>query len=534
MKIKRLFLFIFLFLLLIFCFTYKHSKKSKYTRSYIIYNLGNFPESLDPHLFSETLAMQVDDMIYEGLLREDQNGNLVGGVAEKWEEKENDLIFYLKKDVRWSDGSQITAYDFLYAFKRVLNPKTAATHADMLFYIKNAENFYKGSVSEKELGIKVIDEKTLIITLEKPTPFFKYILTLPISMPLKKSFFEEKIGSFALDINSFLYNGPYKIKTLKNGSEIFLEKNPYYWNEKQIKIPEIKLVTYSDYASLNSLIENNEIDMTRIDTESLEKYKKANTVDTFMNGRVWFIEFNLKDKYLKNKNLRKAITIGIDREKYVEKIKNDGSIVSKSIIGYNIKGYDKTFREENPDTEYFENNNLNEAKKYYNKALKELNVEKLSLTLLAGNSSTEIKEIQFLQEELRTKLDIEVKVEIVAFKDRLFRTRKGDFEMVLSTWSPKYNDPYTYLSKWYEKNDSSFDESFSIKYDDLIQTALNEKNLKLRMEILAKAEKLLISEAIISPLYFSAENHYRRNDISGIIRKPIGGITSFYYAYLKQ
>ena len=93
MKIKRLFLFIFLFLLLIFCFTYKHSKKSKYTRSYIIYNLGNFPESLDPHLFSETLAMQVDDMIYEGLLREDQNGNLVGGVAEKWEEKENDLIF---------------------------------------------------------------------------------------------------------------------------------------------------------------------------------------------------------------------------------------------------------------------------------------------------------------------------------------------------------------------------------------------------------------------------------------------------------
>ena len=135
MKIKRLFLFIFLFLLLIFCFTYKHSKKSKYTRSYIIYNLGNFPESLDPHLFSETLAMQVDDMIYEGLLREDQNGNLVGGVAEKWEEKENDLIFYLKKDVRWSDGSQITAYDFLYAFKRVLNPKTAATHADMLFYL---------------------------------------------------------------------------------------------------------------------------------------------------------------------------------------------------------------------------------------------------------------------------------------------------------------------------------------------------------------------------------------------------------------
>ena len=218
----------------------------------------------------------------------------------------------------------------------------------------------------------------------------------------------------------------------------------------------------------------------------------------------------------------------------MEKIKNDGCIVSKSIIGYNIKGYDKTFREENPDTEYFENNNLNEAKKYYNKALKELNVEKLSLTLLAGNSSTEIKEIQFLQEELRTKLDIEVKVEIVAFKDRLFRTRKGDFEMVLSTWSPKYNDPYTYLSKWYEKNDSSFDESFSIKYDDLIQTALNEKNLKLRMEILAKAEKLLISEAIISPLYFSAENHYRRNDISGIIRKPIGGITSFYYAYLKQ
>lgn len=534
MKIKSLLVFIFIFLLVLLYCIYKQPNGSNLTKDYIIYNLGNFPESLDPHLFSEALAMQVDDMIYEGLLREDQNGNLVVGVAEKWEEKENNLIFYLKKDVKWSDGSQISAYDFLYAFKRVLNPKTVAIHADMLFYIKNAENFYKGKVSEQELGIRVIDEKTLMITLEKPTPFFKYILTLPVSMPLKESFFKEKTESFALDANSFLYNGPYKVKTLKNGSEIFLEKNPYYWNEKQIKISEIKLVSYNDYGSLDTLIENNEVDVTRLDTESLEKYKKDNTMDTFINGRVWFIEFNLKNKYLKNKNLRKAITIAIDREKYVEKIKNDGSIISKSIIGYNIKGYDKTFREEYPDAEYFDNNNLNEAKKYYNKALKELNVNKVHLTLLAGNSSTEIKEVQFLQEELRTKLDIEVRIEVVAFKDRLFKTRKGDFEMVLSTWSPKYNDPYTYLSKWYEKNDSILDKSFAAKYDKLMQTALNEKKLKLRMEILAEAERLLISEVIISPLYYSAENHYRRSEIRGIIRKPIGGITSFYYAYIKQ
>ena len=229
-----------------------------------------------------------------------------------------------------------------------------------------------------------------------------------------------------------------------------LEKNEDYWNAKNIKIPKIKYVISKDFRVVDDLIKNKEIDMSRVEPYSLSKYKKNKVLDTYFNGRVWYLDFNLSNKYLKNSKLRKAISIVIDRKKYVNEIKKDGSIIAKSIISNEISGYSKKYRESYPDKDYFKDNDIKTAKKLYLEALKELGVNRLRLRLLSGNSDPEVKEIQFIQEELRTKLGLETDVSTVPFKERLSKTRSGDYDIVLNTWSPKYDDDLYYLDSWYK------------------------------------------------------------------------------------
>ena len=509
-----------------------NTKKSK-EKDPIVFNLGSDYKTLDPHLFSEMIGAQVDSSIFEGLLRLDENGNYTGGVAESFKEDGNKLTFKIRENAKWSDGSKITANDFLFAFKRVLNPKTAAQFAEMLFPIKNAEAYYEGKVQENEFGVRVIDEGTLEITLEYPVSYFKYILTLPVTAPLKEEFYNIHKDKYAIKQDSFLFNGPYKIVSLKE-NEILLEKNEYYWNSKNIKIPEIKYVISKDFKVVDDLIKNKEIDMSRVENYHLEKYKKEGTVDTFLNGRVWYLDFNLNNKYLQNKKLRKAILLVIDREKYVKEIKKDGSVVAKSLISSIISGHSKKYREKYPDTDNFKDNDIEEAKKLYSEALKELGISTLKLNLLSGNSDPEKLEIQFLQEELKTKLGLETNVTVVPFKERLNRTRTGDYDIVLNTWSPKFDDALSYLERW-KKNDGKNESIWSKKqYNLLVEEISKMSSGDERDKKTNEAEMILVNEAVIVPLYFSVENHYINPSIKGIVRRSITGIADFNYGYIEK
>ena len=528
-------LFIIAALLLISgCFSKNNGNiKKNEEKDPVIFNLGSDYKTLDPHLFSEMIAVQVDSSIYEGLLRLDENGNYTGGVAESFKEEGNKLTFKIRENAKWSDGSKITANDFLFAFKRVLNPKTAAQFAEMLFPIKNAEAYYEGKVQENELGIKVTDERTLEIALGNPVSYFKYILTLPITVPLKEEFYNTHKEKYAVKQDSFLFNGPYKIVSLKE-NEILLEKNEYYWNSKSIKIPDIKYVISKDFKVVDDLIKNKEIDMSRIENYNLEKYRKEGTVDTFLNGRIWYLDFNLSNKYLQNKKLRKAISLVIDREKYVKEIKKDGSVVAKSLISSMISGYSKKYREKYPDADNFKDNDIEEAKKLYSEALKELGITTLKLNLLSGNSDPEKLEIQFLQEELKTKLGLETNVTVVPFKERLNKTRTGDYDIVLNTWSPKFDDALSYLERW-KKDDGKNENIWSKKrYNLLVDEISKMSSGDERDKKTNEAEMILVNEAVIAPLYFSVENHYRNPDIKGIIRRSITGITDFNYGYMES
>ena len=529
MKKSRILILLILTGLVISIFFKVKELKNKVGEEVIVFNLGSDYNTLDPHLFTEMIAVQVDSAIYEGLLTLDREGNYMEGVAESFAEKGNKITFKIRDNARWSDGSRITAKDFVFAFRRVLDPEVAAQFSEMLFPVKNAENYYNRKVPAEELGIKAIDDRTLEIELEHPTAYFKYILTLPIAAPLKKEFYVSRGDRYAIKLEDFLFNGPYKIVKLGE-DEIELEKNENYWNRDNIKIGRIKYIISKDFRVVDNLIKNGEIDMSRVESYNLEDYKKKNVADTFLNGRVWYLEFNLENRYLKNEKLRKAISIVIDRKKYVDEIKKDGSVPAKSVISNIISGYNGKYRISHPDDNYFKDNDIAEAKRLYTEALKELGADRLTLNLLSGNSDPEILEIQFIQEELRTKLGLETDVQTVPFKERLTRTRADDYDIVLNTWSPKYDDPLSYLERWRNKKNESVWSK--VKYNDLVDEISKMPNSAERDRKINIAERILVDETVIAPLYYSVENHYRNSRIEGIVRRPITGITDFRWAYI--
>lgn len=528
---KKLLLLVGIIAIFSILFYYFTNKKKSDSHAPIVFNLGSDYNTLDPHLFTEMIAAQVDSTIYEGLLILDEKGNYTGGVAESFTENGNKMIFKIRNNAKWSDGSKITANDFVFAFKRVLNPETAAQFSEMLFPVKNAEKYYEGKVSENELGIKAINDSILEIELEHPTPYFKYILTLPVAVPLKEEFYKSRKDKYAIKLEDFLFNGPYRISSLKK-EEILLEKNPYYWNVENIKISRIKYVITKDFKTVDDLIKNKELDMSRVENYNLKQYKKNGTLDTFLNGRVWYLDFNLDNSYLKNRKIRQAISLVIDRDKYVKEIKKDGSVVAKSVISSIISGYNGNYRKNYPDTYYFKDGDVEKAKKLYEEGLKELGVEKINLRLLSGNSDPERLEIQFLQEELRVKLGLETEVTIVPFRERLTKTREGNYDIVLNTWSPKYDDSLSYLERWKKEDGKNEDIWSKRKYNLLVNEISSMGYAKERDKKINEAERILIDEAVISPLYFSVENHYRDSAIKGIIRRPITGIATFNYGYI--
>ena len=191
-KIKILILLLILGVFGLFTYSmYNANKKQQIEEQTIIYNLGLIPQSLDPHLFNELISLQVDSTIYESLLRLDEKGNITGGVAEIVSETNESITFKIRNNAKWSDGTKITANDFVFGIKRALDDKLAAHYSEMLFPIKNAEKYYNVKGVGVELGVNAIDEQTLKIDLERATPYFKYILTLPISAPIKESFYKE-------------------------------------------------------------------------------------------------------------------------------------------------------------------------------------------------------------------------------------------------------------------------------------------------------------------------------------------------------
>lgn len=461
----------------------------------------------------------------EGLTRYDKTGQLVPGVAEKWTINEKTATFKIRKNAKWSDGSPVTAKDFIFSWKTALDPKTASEYSFILYHIKNAEAINTGKKPLSDLGVVAKDDQTLEITFEKPCGYFLSLTTFPTYMPIKEEFYNAQNGKYAADSANLLSNGPFKLTTWVHGASLKMEKNPTYWNTSQITLDaiDIPFITPDDSARFN-LFKTAKIDVLNLSKDNLqnaqrEKYK----LSKFSDGTLFFMRFNMREgKITTNKKIRKAIAEAINYNDYISKVIGvPGTLPGTGLVPTYMRGVSKPFRAEFPVAMH--KMDLKEAKKLIDEAKQELKITgPLSLVWLTGDSPTASKEAEYFQSLFKTQLGIDLKIDKQIFKQRLAKASAGDFDIEAAGWGPDYADPMTFVDLFTTWNNNNNGKWVNKDYDALVRKAMNSAKAQERMTAMAAAEKILLEELPIIPTYERTVMFTQSDRVQGIVRRAIG------------
>ena len=488
-------------------------------------NIVTEPSSIDPQITTDIPGGTVDELILEGLLRKDKTGKSVAGIAEKWEKSKDGLVwtFHLRDGVKWSNGDPVTANDFKAGWIRGLNPDTAGSNASMLFVIKNGEKYNAKKVSENEVGIKVIDDKTLQVTLESPTPYFDDLVTFKSFMPLNQKFYNEAKDKYFTEAKYTISNGPYTLEKWTHDSELKFKKNPNYWDAGNVKIDNVELKIIATDSAANAF-KNKEVDVTAITFEQAKEFAGKPELVKANDGGIYYLLFNTKENVFKNAKVRRAITMAINKEELVNKVLEGSEKLTKTFTpsGIGLNGVSKDFPAEvATDQPKF---NVAEAKKLLAEGLKEEGLSELPRFEILFNDTGSRKAIaEYIQESLRNNLGANVELDMVSGKERIERTKKRDYQISLQNWTGDFLDPITYLDLFDSTNANNRGDFKNVKYDELTKTVKSSADPKVRVPAMIEMEKLISEEQPVTILFQKQKLYLVNPKVKNLGFVSIGG-----------
>lgn len=505
----------------------------------LTFSLTSVP-SIDPQLSNSIPSANVIKGFSEGLVR-GFNGEIKPGMAETWDVSADGLTYtFHLRDAKWSDGSAVTAQDFEYGIKRLLDPANAASYSFAAYVIKNAADYNAGKITDaSQVGVKAVDDKTLEITLNNPTSYFVSTLDLSCFYPAKKDFVEKNGADYATAADKILSNGPFILKDWKHEQEITLEKNPNYWDKDNIKLDAVKILLVSDQNTALGMYESGELDFCDIPTALVEQYQADGSAKVYMSGADDWMRINFKrteKPWLQNVNFRKALNYAIDRENYVKTATKGLFYPATRLVLPLMAGAKGLYCEEYPINIYPTKADTTKAKEYLDKAMKELNITdpkqiEVEYTISDDDATKLMAEV--LQDQVSTNLGITFKIKMVTYKEKLANDTKGDFDLIYNGWGPDYNDPMTYLELWETTNSQNGGKYSNPEFDKLIEAARLETDSVKRMEMFSKAETLLLEDAGFVPLQFRQRAWLCKDNLKNLARFFIGADTDYVYAYFE-
>ncbi|MEI0620069.1 peptide ABC transporter substrate-binding protein [Brachyspira pilosicoli] len=535
--IKTLFqtFFIFLtFLLIISC-----TKETKKIKDELTVNLGYELQSIDPAINDETYGFIYINHAFEGLLTKDINGKIVGGSSDKWEISEDKLkyTFHIREDAKWNDGKKLTADDFVYSYRRVVDPKTASPIAYLMYYIKNAKDINIGKKPIDTLGVTAIDENTLTIELENPTLYFEDILASGgCYVPVREDIINKYGDDWTWNPESYIGNGAYKMTERKPDELIAFELNTNYWDYKNQVAKKINFVLIADeYISLNA-VRTGDVDFSinAPPIGEIESLIKENLMAVSDIIGVYYLDLNNKDKTLSDKRVRKALSLAIDRNYIVSNIGYGKLIAAESFVPPVVKGLEKSFREESSNFIIANNysNNIIEAKKLLAEAGYP-NGENFPILEVKVSSGFYTTVLEAIQEMWKNNLNIDVVVRTEESKITLPFRQSGKYQIARTSWTGDYNDPLTMLQIMTSESDINYSGFSNERYDYLINFATTSTNEKDRMEALKEAEAILFEEMPIIPFIYRTDFLVVNPKLKNYIDDPLGRYR-FNYAYIEE
>ncbi|MBE6059695.1 MAG: peptide ABC transporter substrate-binding protein [Clostridium sulfidigenes] len=514
----------------------------------IVYNLGADPKTIDPQLNSAVDGSTIIHNAFEGLMREDENSKIVPGTAEKYEVSDDGTVytFHIRKDAKWSDGKPVVAGDFEYAWKRALNPKVAAEYAYQLFYIKNGAAYYNqekvgGKVATAEdVGVKVIDDNTLEVTLEAPVPYFLSLAAFPTYFPVRKDIIEGNEEKWTLKPDTYISNGPFKMSEWKEKESITFVKNENYWDAKNVKLETLEVKLIDDQITYLNAFKSGEIDVIESPPQAeIPTLLDEGTAKIYPYLGTYFYVINVSDKAkdvdpkaaeaLSNPKFRKALSLAIDKQLIVDKVAQGGQAPATSYVPAGILD---SIGEEFQKDYSSKGANIEEAKKLLEEAGYPNGEGAPTITFTFNTDQGHQNIAQAVQDMWKTNLGINVELkneEWAVFQD----TRNNfQYSMARHGWIADYNDPMTFLDMWTTGNGQNNAGYSNKEYDKLIAQAKVELDDAKRTELLHKAEDILMDESPIIPLYYYTNVLCIDKNVKGTYKSPLGQM-EFRDAYVE-
>jgi oligopeptide transport system substrate-binding protein len=490
---------------------------AKNIKQEITLNAMSEPPSLDPALASDTTSGWIIDHLFEGLYTKNQKGEPVLGAASdvKVSDDGKTYTFTIREDAKWSDGDPVTAQDFEYAWKRVLDPKTGSPFAFYMYYIKGAEEYNKGKGSADNVGVKALDDKTLQVELKAPLSYFDKLLTMWTFYPVKKSLVESN-PKWASEAKGYVSNGAYQLTEWKHNSEVVIEKNQHYWNKDAINMEKVTWKMVNDATTYYQMYKTGELDLiATLPTDVIAQEKNNKEFKVVPYFGTYMFMFNVNKEPFNNAKIRRAFAMAIDRKAIIENITKSGEKPAYAFVPYGVNTPDGDFRE--VGGAYFEEN-VKEAKKLLQEGMKEEGWSTLPEVTLIYNTAENHKKIaEAVQEMLKRNLGVKIKLANQEWKTYLETTAQSNFQMARMGWIGVFVDPTVILDFYLGDSPNNRTNWVNKQFDDLMARAKVEQDDQKRYELLHEAEKVLMTDMPFIPVYFYSQNYLTSPKFKGIV-----------------
>lgn len=525
------------------CGSSKSSSSSKQTANWT--ESAELP-TMDISKSTDVVSSNALNNTNEGLYRLGKNGKVTPGIAKstKVTNGGKTYTFTLRKNAKWSNGDKVTAKDFVYGWQRTVNPKTASQYAYLYSGIKNADAIVNGKKPVSSLGIKADGDYKLTVTLDKPIAYFDKLMGFVNFFPQNEKVVKKYGSKYGTSSKAMVYNGPYKM-TGWTGTNLSwtLKKNNDYWDKKAVKMDSIKYQVVKDPSTGLNLFNSNKLDFTTLSNEQVKNYKNDKNYLVRKTASTFYVEFNRKDsdktlaKAFQNKKIRQALSLAINRKSYVNNTLGNGSTVSKGYVSEDLAKNPTTGKDFTTDAavpsavDY----NLTKAKKLWKEGMKEIGETKLNIKLLSDDTDGGKKSTEFIQGAWEKLPGLTVTNQNVPFKTRLQRSQNGNFDTVISAWNADFTDPISFLSLFTSDNSYNNGKYDSAAYDDAVKKAegADANNKTARWADMVAAEKQLMNDQGVIPIYQQASATLTRSNLKGIIYNTAGSNYNFKYMSVK-
>ncbi|AJY77943.1 hypothetical protein VN24_22275 [Paenibacillus beijingensis] len=497
---------------------------------------GDEISTLDTAKDMNAISANAMNSLYEGLFRYNDKDQPELALAEKHEASEDGLTHtFTLRDAKWSNGDPVTAHDFEYGWKRVAKENGPYISLFELAALLNVTKIMNGEMKPDDLGVKAIDDKTLEVKLSAPSPMLEMLMALPIFAPQNEKFVTQAGEKYGLEYDKVLSNGPFVMTEWKHNQSWQYKKNEQYWDAEHVKLEEVNVFVVKEGSAAVNLFETEKVDravyLSPSDVAGYEGSEHLIKMATTSNS---FIRLNPDFAPFKNENIRRAISMAMDRESLTSIILNDGTIPSYGIVPahFSLSPDNKYFREANGE---LSKGTKEEAQALWQKGLAEIGQTKVEPTLIFSDEDWSKKTAEFLKAQLEKDLPgFTLKLETVPFDQRITREKAFDYEMTLSTWGADYNDPTAFLDMWVTGRAANRMKYSNPAYDELLAKSNVETDPKKRYDMLLELEKMLIKDdAAFVPLMQFGNLILKRSNVKGMIEHYSGIEYSLKWAYIE-